>query len=278
MQTQEQPSTILDFYSRSHTAWLHACGEKATALLVEKASANPGKKILEIGIGTGATMVVMAQKLPDAELYGVDISREMLQKAETRLWFCGLHRRCQLSLLSPGSPLPYPDTFFDTVYAESVLGILECAHFVQMIEEINRVLKPGGRLLFNETIWLESTLAATIKRINQECQSAFGIIQANEDYPYPADWSGLLKEKGFEMAEIFRLDQIQLPMNTFSGGFRSRLFTFFGKIKSTMFYPRFFKKMEKTGKKINGEEQLMAGFMVVAKKTKPFSVSPVLHQ
>lgn len=267
--------TILDFYSRSHTAYLHACGEKATTLLIEKVGKNPGEKILEIGFGTGATLVRMAQKFTGAMLYGVDISDHMLKKARSRLRLCGLQQRCQLSVLPPGSPLPFPDAFFDTVYAESVLGILEGAHFGRMFEEIHRVMKPGGQLVFNETIWLESTTPEEIHRINTACKSAFGIIQANGDFPYPQNWMSLLKEKGFSISEIFRLDQVDLPSNPDSDSFRSRVFTFSGKLKAILIYRSFFKNMKKAGAQITGQQQQMAGFMVVAEK---LTASPVLHQ
>lgn len=279
MQTDRSQHTILDFYSRSHTAFLHACGEKATALLVEKVSKNPGEKILEIGFGTGATMVWMAQKFVGTVFYGVDVSGQMLKKAQSRLRFCGVQHRCQLSLVSPGTPLPFPDEFFDTVYAESVLGILEGTHLVKMFGEINRVLKPGGQLAFNETIWLDTTTPEDIRRINAACKSAFGIIQANAYLPYPGDWSALLQEKGFSITEMIRLDQTELPASqAASGSFLSHFFTFSGKLKALLFYRHFFKKMKIAGENINGKRQYMAGFMVLAKKTAGITASPVLHQ
>ena len=278
MQTDRSHYTILDFYSRSHTACLHACGEKATALLIEKVSSNPGEKILEIGFGTGATMVWMARKFPGSRLYGVDISGQMLKTALKRLRFCGVRNRCQLSLLVPGERLPFPQAYFDTIYAESVLGILEGAHFEAMLDEIARVLKPGGQFVFNETIWLDTATPEDIRRINADCKTAFGIIQANEEFPYPADWSAILKEKGFLIAAMIRLDHTALPANREAGSVLSRIFTFAGKIKAVLFYRRFFKKFKKAGENINGERQYMAGFIVTTKKPDALTAAIIQHQ
>src|SRR6202000_2775558 len=42
---------------------------------------SPGASILEIGCGTGRNLILAAQRYPDARLFGVDVSTEMLTSA-----------------------------------------------------------------------------------------------------------------------------------------------------------------------------------------------------
>src|SRR5580693_2390376 len=41
----------------------------------------PGDKVLEIGCGTGRNLIKLAQTYPEARLFGLDVSREMLATA-----------------------------------------------------------------------------------------------------------------------------------------------------------------------------------------------------
>lgn len=80
------------------------------------------------------------------------------------------------------------------------------------------------------------------------------------------------------MAEVTRLDHADLPPNPEMGSVLSSFFTFAGKIKAMLFYRRFFKKFKEAGENINGEEQCMAGFMVVAEKQDSITAATIQHQ
>ncbi len=53
--------------------------------LIAELGARPGASVLELGCGTGRNLAQIAAAYPDARLYGLDISREMLDLAETKL-------------------------------------------------------------------------------------------------------------------------------------------------------------------------------------------------
>ena len=46
-----------------------------------------------------------------------------------------------------------------------------------MLDEFDRLLKSGGQLAFNETIWLPNQDPLKIKAFNESCLNHFGIIQ-----------------------------------------------------------------------------------------------------
>ena len=49
--------------------------------LIAGLDAYPGARVLEIGCGTGRNLIAAARRFPDARLFGVDISTEMLNSA-----------------------------------------------------------------------------------------------------------------------------------------------------------------------------------------------------
>jgi methionine biosynthesis protein MetW len=96
----------------------------------------PGQKILDVGCANGAMLAPFAQQ---HDLHGVDISASMLSSA-ARAGF----QTVQVDL--EVNPLPYPDKTFDVLFCGENIE-----HYVNtdwVLSELNRVLKPGGRLVF----------------------------------------------------------------------------------------------------------------------------------
>ncbi len=97
---------------------------------------RPTGKILDAGCGTG----LLAEYLPTREIWGIDISKEMVAWAQNRL---------PHAQVGDVEDLPYDDNFFDTVFARSIIHHLEQPE--KGVEELVRVLKPGGRIIFLDT-------------------------------------------------------------------------------------------------------------------------------
>ena len=230
---------ILDFFAAVHTPNLHARGAAATTLLLDALAPKNGQCVLEIGFGTGQTIVEIAARWSGARLWGVEKSPQMLAAAQRRLRFCGLQKP-EFTLLSEGAPLPYPPHFFDAVFCESVLAIMPAESFGNTIAEIFRVLKPGGAFVFNESVWRDETPLETILEINRECQIRFGIPQSSEQFPYTQDWINLCVSKGFQTPEIVRLEKMPAtlpalpPIRRPSVLFMSKLFSAIGVLKSRL--------------------------------------------
>ena len=58
---------------------------------------RPGDGVLEIGCGTGRNLIRAARRYPDARLYGLDVSREMLGAAASSIGRAGLRSRIALA-------------------------------------------------------------------------------------------------------------------------------------------------------------------------------------
>lgn len=99
-----------------------------------------GKKILEVSFGNGYLMTQYADE--KYEVYGIDYNEHMLRHAEkkTQKLKAAVH-------LSQGNveALPYDDDTFDTVI--NTMAFTGYPNGDKALSEMNRVLKPGGRLL-----------------------------------------------------------------------------------------------------------------------------------
>jgi ubiquinone/menaquinone biosynthesis C-methylase UbiE len=103
-----------------------------------------GIRVLEIGCGGGAMVVELAGNVgPEGEVHGLDISQDQLVRAgalgrdygaDNVRWVRG----------SASAGLPYEDNGFDLVVSHLALHLMP--HKVRCLEEVFRVLRPGGLL------------------------------------------------------------------------------------------------------------------------------------
>lgn len=121
-------------------------------------------RVLEVGVGLGLTLEVVAGRLGEGRLVGVDVSPRLLQLSA---------KRAPRAQLVRGSidQLPLPDACFDWVVVAYTLDLLPSAMIPLALAELRRVLKPSGKLVLcslseGET-WLESSLMATWKWIHR---------------------------------------------------------------------------------------------------------------
>ena len=100
-------------------------------------------KILDVGCGEGRNAVYFLQK--DYSIFGIDPNEVAIQYcrylAKTINPETDIHR----FQIGDGAAIPFHAPAFDAVISSAVLHFAEGhAHFWKMIEEIHRVLKPGG--------------------------------------------------------------------------------------------------------------------------------------
>lgn len=265
-------NNILDYFGNSHATYIHARGKLSTNKLFELLNPQLDEKILEIGFGTGATLVQIASQ-SNAHFFGYEMSPIMFKKALKRLQFCKISKNITINLLDEKNKFPVPDNSFDRIYAESIFAIQEGSDLRDLFIEIKRVLKPNGVLLFNETIWLESTSKNRAAEINKACKKSFGIIQSNDLYLNVSDWKGLLLELRFDIEITLKVSEInQSKAQKSLATLLSKTYTIIGKTKA-LFSPTLRRnwkthqlEMESI---INSQEKLMEGYILKAINLKP---------
>jgi demethylmenaquinone methyltransferase/2-methoxy-6-polyprenyl-1,4-benzoquinol methylase len=114
---------------------------------LEKLSAQPGEKILEIGFGTGHCLVALAKSVgPTGRVLGLDISDGMLAIARERLQGEGLNDRVDLHL-GDAADLDFIEAErLNGVFMSFTLELFDNPEIPRVLQECHRILKPGGRL------------------------------------------------------------------------------------------------------------------------------------
>jgi ubiquinone/menaquinone biosynthesis C-methylase UbiE len=114
---------------------------------MEKIGIEPGEHVLELGPGPG-TFTVEASKMAGAEgvIHAVDIQPEMIAKVRDKLERSGIKN--VVTHVASAYELPLPDSSIDRAYLVTVLT--EIPDQDRALDEIRRVLKPGGILSLTE--------------------------------------------------------------------------------------------------------------------------------
>jgi len=101
-----------------------------------------GGTVLEIGTGKGRFLVRLARHV--AAVTTVDIAAEEQQCARLNARYARVEERIQF-VHQDAARLPWPDATFDA--AVTMNAMHHIAHFEQVLEEMVRVVKPGGKLV-----------------------------------------------------------------------------------------------------------------------------------
>lgn len=114
---------------------------------LEVAKIKRGYMVFEVGFGTGQIVTESALRVgKDGMVYGIDLSRKMLEKTRKRVKNLGLARRVNLQL-GDARKLPYKSKLFNVVFNSYMLDLIDTPEIPKVLTEFKRVLKPGGRLI-----------------------------------------------------------------------------------------------------------------------------------
>jgi SAM-dependent methyltransferase len=104
---------------------------------------EPGRTVLDLGCGAGTDLLIAAQMVgPEGRVIGVDMTATMLARARESAQAMGLAGlELHESLIES---LPVPDASVDVVISNGVIDLIVDKDAV--FSEIDRILRPGGRL------------------------------------------------------------------------------------------------------------------------------------
>lgn len=155
-----------------HRAW------KAYTVMV--ANVQPGMAVLDIAGGTGDLALAFAPKVgPTGVVVHTDINAAMLGQGRNRLLDAGV---VLPTLVCDAESLPFPDAHFDVVTV--AFGLRNMTHKDKALAEMNRVIKPGGKLLVLEFSKVAKPLEKIYDWYSFEVLPRLGKAVAGDDASY----------------------------------------------------------------------------------------------
>jgi len=183
------------------------------AFAVAIAGVRKGERVLDVAAGSGDLALDFSKAAgPSGEVWLTDINREMLERGRDRLLDCG---RAVPVAQCDAERLPFPSSYFDCVSV--AFGLRNMTRKGTALAEMQRVLKPGGRLLVLEfsRIWPPlaraydwysfSVLPWLGKRVAGDESAYRYLAESIRMHPDQESLKHMLERAGLEDVEYFNL-------------------------------------------------------------------------
>jgi ubiquinone/menaquinone biosynthesis C-methylase UbiE len=134
---------ILALKNRARNAWT-----------ISMLDIQPDDQVLEIGFGPGQAIQEVAKLIPNGFVAGIDLSDTMVAQASKRNAAAIRSGHVHLQQGSE-SPLPFEDNKFNKVFAVNSMQFW--SNRIAGLQEVRRVLKPGGRVVITiQPMWAKT--------------------------------------------------------------------------------------------------------------------------
>lgn len=188
-----------------HRAW------KAYTVMV--ANLHEGHRVLDIAGGTGDLALAFSKKVGSTgQVVLTDINEAMLRTGRDRLLNAGV---ALPTLVCDAEKLPFADNYFDVVSV--AFGLRNMTHKNVALAEMNRILKPGGRLLVLEFSKVAAPLEKVYDWYSFKVLPRLGKLVAGDDssyrylaesirmHPGQAELKAMMHEGGFGHVDYHNL-------------------------------------------------------------------------
>jgi ubiquinone/menaquinone biosynthesis C-methylase UbiE len=147
LQTKEETKAFYNKIAKVYDALAEHSEAPVRRAGIEMLNTQEGNHVLEIGFGTGHTLIELARSVGSSgKVFGIDLSEKMVEIAQKRADEEGLGGRIELSC-GDALQLPYESESLDGVFMSFTLELFDTPEIPLVLAECKRVLKPGGRIV-----------------------------------------------------------------------------------------------------------------------------------
>jgi len=170
---------------------------------------NNPKQILDIATGTGDLAIMLSKLHPD-KIIGLDISEGMLSVGKGKVAKANLSEMIEM-IVGDSENMPFKDASFDAITVS--FGVRNFANLDKGLQEINRVLKPGGILVILETSvpskfpykqgyhFHTSVILPIIGKLFSKDKVAYSYLsESANSFPFGEKFNNILLKNGFSTA------------------------------------------------------------------------------
>lgn len=181
--------------SPSDRATMAEASRRLTELMGERIKIGPGERVLDIGCGTGAPAIQLAQST-GAVVVGITNSPVQARLATEKAREAGVADRVSFRCGDAGN-LGFPPHSFDAVWLfESIMAMPDR---LAVLRQAAAVLKPGGRLALTDFLERTAPSAGTEQANAPRYAVLMGKLMSLQDYPLLLEKAGLVP---VEMTDI----------------------------------------------------------------------------
>lgn len=148
----------------------------------------PSQRVLEVGIGTGLNLPLYPRH---CHLVGIDLSRQMLRKAQERVLELGLAN--VTLLVMDATRLTFADDAFDHVLATYVISAVPDP--VQVLREARRVCRPGGSIVMLNHFKSENRVLGAFEELVAPITTKLGLFKPDLALSPLLEQAGLIADQ-----------------------------------------------------------------------------------
>ena len=183
------------------------------AFAIELARPRPGERVLDVASGSGDLARALVRRVvPGGEVWLTDVNRRMLQRGRDRLLDSGA---LAPAVQCDAERVPFAAGYFDCVIIG--FGLRNMTRKDAALEEMVRVLKPGGRLLVLEfsKVWKPLEPAYDLysfkvlpwlgERVAGDAAAYRYLAESIRRHPDQVTLAAMLERAGLSQVEVFNL-------------------------------------------------------------------------
>jgi phosphatidylethanolamine/phosphatidyl-N-methylethanolamine N-methyltransferase len=163
-------------------------GRKA---VIEALNCRPGERVLEVGVGTGLSLDLYPI---DVRVTGIDVSREMLEKARRRVAKRKLSH-VEALLEMDAEAMSFADASFDRIVAMYVLPVVPNPG--RLLAELHRVCKPDGEIYLVNHVRSDNPVIGAVEK---------GLARFSDKLGFHPDFELRDVLNGHELVQIERVN------------------------------------------------------------------------